>query len=158
MCGYLQNNSTNLNDTDKLDQFISGCIHSMKLFHISCDNRKSLDPVMLQRFLQGTLINTQTIHLCKLGLPNGPDRPVHHSSCHSVEDSDSDSQLKIDLMNPLASLVTPSSVPRHEILQLQMYQAVIRTVVAKPNKFKDGIKCAICKQEHAFNKCPVLDY
>ena len=184
MRGYLQNNSTNLNDTDKLDQFISGCIHSMKLFHISCDDIKSLNPVMLQRFLQGTLINTLDVYFRKLGLPDGPDGSVHHSSHHSVDDSDSDSedeqnpksklrkskqtttlrrngparlhQLKIDLMNPLASLVTPSSIPRHEILQLQMYQAAIRAVVAKPNKFKDGMKCAICRQEHTFDKCPVL--
>ena len=80
MRGYLQNNSINLNDTDKLDQFIGGCIHSMKLFHISCDDRKSLDPVMLQQFLQGTLTNTLTVYLRKLGLPDGPDGPVRHSS------------------------------------------------------------------------------
>ena len=37
-----------------------------------------------------------------------------------------------------------------------MYQAAIRAVVAKPNRFKDGMKCAICKQEHTFDKYPVL--
>ena len=91
MCGYLQNNSTNLNDPDKLDQFIGGCIHSMKLFHISRDDRKSLDPVMLQRFLQRNLINTLTVYLCKLGLPKGLTESVHHSFCHS-DNSDSDSE------------------------------------------------------------------
>ena len=91
MRGYLQRNSTNLNDTDKLDQFIGGCIHSMKLFQISCEDRKSSDPVMLQRFLQGTLINTLTVYLHKLGLPNEPDRSAHHSSRYS-ENSDTDSE------------------------------------------------------------------
>ena len=37
-----------------------------------------------------------------------------------------------------------------------MYQAAIRAVMAKPMKFKDGMKCAICKKEHMFNKCPIL--
>ena len=37
-----------------------------------------------------------------------------------------------------------------------MYQAAIRAVVAKPNRFKDGMKCAICIQEHTFPKCLVL--
>ena len=45
---------------------------------------------MLQRFLQGTLINTRTVYLHKLGSPDGPDKSVHHSSRYS-EDSDSDS-------------------------------------------------------------------
>ena len=63
----------------------------MKLFHISWDDRKSLDPVILQRFLQGTLINTLTVYLCELGLPDGPDGSVRHFSCYS-DNSDSDSE------------------------------------------------------------------
>ena len=63
----------------------------MKLFQISCEDRKSLDPVMLQRFFQGTLINTLTVYLRELGLPDGPNESVHHSS-HYSEDSDSDSE------------------------------------------------------------------
>ena len=90
MRGFLQNNFTNLNDTNELDQFIGGCIHSIKLFHISCDDRKSLDPVMLQQFLQGTLINTLTVYLCELELPNGPSLS---SYCCATANDDSDDSL-----------------------------------------------------------------
>ena len=90
MRGYLQNNSTNLNDTNELDQFIDGYIHSMKLFHISRDDRKSLDLVMLQWFLQGTLINTLTVYLRKLGLPNGPSLS---SYCCNTATDDSDGKI-----------------------------------------------------------------
>ena len=37
-----------------------------------------------------------------------------------------------------------------------MYRAAVRVVVAKPNRFTDGMKCAIYKKEHTFDKYPVL--
>ena len=90
MRGFLQNNSTNLNDTNELDQFNGGCIHSMKLFHISRYDRKSLDLVMFQRFLQGTLINTLTVYLCELDLPDGPSFSFY---CRDTAADDSDDNL-----------------------------------------------------------------
>ena len=47
-----------------------------------------IDPIMLQRFVQGSLINTLTAYLRELELTDGPTK---HSSCHSINDSDTDS-------------------------------------------------------------------
>ena len=71
-----------------MDQFIDGCTHSLKLFTIYQDYRKSTDPIMLQQFLQGSLVNTLTIYIQELELPDGPADP---SSCHVIDDSDNDS-------------------------------------------------------------------
>ena len=65
-------------------------------------------------------------------------------------------KVTIDLFNPLASLEIPDKVPACEILHLQMYQAGVRAVTARPEKFTDGMKCAICKKPHKFDKCPIL--
>ena len=48
MRGYLQDNIKNLNDTNELDLFISGCIHSARLFAISREDRLNKDPIMQQ--------------------------------------------------------------------------------------------------------------
>ena len=85
---YLQDDCTNLNDKNELDQFIGGCTHSLKLFTISQDDRKSTDHIMLQQFLQDSLINTLTVYLHDLDLPN---EPTHHSSCHAIDDTDDNS-------------------------------------------------------------------
>ena len=37
-----------------------------------------------------------------------------------------------------------------------MYQAGIRAVIARPERFTDGMKCAICKKPHKFADCPIL--
>ena len=42
------------------------------------------------------------------------------------------------------------------IFRLNMYTADIRAVTAKPNRFPDDMKYAICKEKHTFDKCPVL--
>ena len=65
-------------------------------------------------------------------------------------------KVTIDLFNPLASLEIPDKVPACEVLQLQMYQAGVCAVTARPEKFTDGMKCAICKKPHKFDKCPIL--
>ena len=88
MRGFQQIDSTNLNDKNLLDQFISGCINSLKLFTISRNDRKSIDPAMLQQFHQGTLINTLTVYLRELELPDGP---LHPSSRQAIDDTDDDS-------------------------------------------------------------------
>ena len=71
-----------------IDQFIGGCTHSLKLFTISRDDQKSTNPIMLQRFLEGSLTNTLTAYLRELKLPDGPPHP---SSRHAIDDSDDDS-------------------------------------------------------------------
>ena len=37
-----------------------------------------------------------------------------------------------------------------------MYQAGIRAIIARPERFTDGMKCAICKKPHRFKDCPIL--
>ena len=86
MRGFLQNHSTNLNDTNEFDQFIGGYIRSFKLFHISRDERESMDPVMLQRFLQGTNINTLTIYLREHELPDGPSLSLYRCAIDNADD------------------------------------------------------------------------
>ena len=56
MRGYLQNNTTNLNDVNELDNFIEGCVHSERLFAVSREDRQSTDPIMQQSFLQGSIV------------------------------------------------------------------------------------------------------
>ena len=85
---YLQDGCTNLNDKNKLDQFIDSCAHSLKFSTISQDDQKSTDPIMLQRLLHGSLINILTAYLRKLELPNGP---THPASRHAIDDTDDDS-------------------------------------------------------------------
>ena len=87
MRGFLQNDPTNLNDKNELDQFIGGCTHKLRLFHISRDDRLSKYPIMLQRFVQGSLINTLTLYLRELKLIDGPTK----YSSRTIEDSDTDS-------------------------------------------------------------------
>ena len=43
-----------------------------------------------------------------------------------------------------------------DILGLHMYTAGIRAVISKPNKFTDGMECAICGEKHSFHKCKTL--
>ena len=42
------------------------------------------------------------------------------------------------------------------ILCLQLYTAAINTVIFKPNKFTDGMACAICGEKHSFKDCKTL--
>ena len=63
---YLEDNLKNLNDKTEFDKFLCDCIHSLKLFNILRDDRKSNDPIMLQQFLEGSLINTLFAYLRKL--------------------------------------------------------------------------------------------
>ena len=71
MQGYLQDDSTNLNDKHELDLFIEGCVHSERLFIIAREDRLSTDPIVLQRFLQGSIINAFTSYLRELNLLDG---------------------------------------------------------------------------------------
>ena len=91
MRGFLQNDSTNLNNKNELDLFIGGCVHSIRLFYISREDWLSTDPIMLQQFVQGSAINTLTFYLRELELPDGPSRSIHYSSRYS-EESDSGSE------------------------------------------------------------------
>ena len=155
---YQQNDCTNLNDKHELDSFIEGCTHSLKLFNISRDDQKSMDPIMLQRFLQGSLINTLTAYLRELDLPDGP---THPSSCHDA-DSDNNTnddqlsrgkfhslrktkgtaslhrstttrnihKIKVNFQNPSVSIKIPDTMRDVGILCLQMYTASICAVIA----------------------------
>ena len=182
MRGYLQSDATNLNNSNELDLFIEGCTHSAQLFTISRDDRLSSDPIMKLRFTQGAIVNTLTSYLRALALPDGASQTIHHSS-RSPPDSDSDSEddrkhrkikksrrtntlrrsgaarlnkVTIDLQHPLASLQIPADVPACQVLQLRMYQAGIRAVISRPERFTDGMKCAICQKQHKFGDCPIL--
>ena len=37
-----------------------------------------------------------------------------------------------------------------------MYQAGIRAVISRSERFTDGMKCAICQKQHKFGDCPIL--
>lgn len=43
-----------------------------------------------------------------------------------------------------------------DILRIQCYTAVVHAVTAEPSKFIDNISCAICKEKHKFDECPIL--
>ena len=74
-----------------MDNFIEGCVHSERLFAVAREDRQSTDPIMQQRFLQGSIVNTLTSYLRELNLPDGPSQSIHPSSRYSP-DSDSDSE------------------------------------------------------------------
>lgn len=65
---FLQDNSNNLNDKTELDKFLDGCTHYTKLFTISREDQQSCDPIMLQCFNQGRIINNLLLYLSELAL------------------------------------------------------------------------------------------
>ena len=88
MRAYLENNSKNWNDKTDFNKFFWGCIHSLKLFNITRENHKSTDPIMVQQFLKGSLVNNLCAYLRKLKLPDGP---VCNSSWYNADDWDNNS-------------------------------------------------------------------
>lgn len=89
MRAFYESNSSNLNNTTKLDKFLDCCTHSQQLFTIACNDQHYTNPVIQQQFFQSSLINTLYAYLHKLGLDNGPvsNRP---SACHNDDDNDYD--------------------------------------------------------------------
>ena len=43
-----------------------------------------------------------------------------------------------------------------DLLWLRMYTTAIWAVISKPNKFTDGMECAICGDKYTFDKCKAL--
>ena len=43
-----------------------------------------------------------------------------------------------------------------DILRLRVYTTAIHAVISKPNKFTDGMACAICGEKHSFKDCKTL--
>lgn len=84
---FLNNNFSNLNDITKLDKFLARCAYSQKLFTITRNDQCSTNPVILQWFLQGSLINTLYAYFHKFDLDDGH---VSKSSsvCHHTDDYD----------------------------------------------------------------------
>ena len=66
-------------------------------------------------------------------------------------------QMKVDIHDPLASLVIPDGLEQQEIIRVHMYQVGLRKVTKDVTKFTDGMKCAICHKPHTSKKCPILN-
>ena len=55
----------------EMDKFLSGLIHSAKIFVISREEHLSNDPNVKQKFTQGAIVTTVTQYLAELELANG---------------------------------------------------------------------------------------
>ena len=64
--------------------------------------------------------------------------------------------MRVDVSDPIASLVVPHGLKKHEILRVKMYTAGLRQVTKNPTKSADGMNCAVCHEPHSFEKCPIL--
>ena len=64
--------------------------------------------------------------------------------------------MAIDVNDPLATLVVPDGLQQEEIFRLKMYTCGLKQVTRNPSKFTDGMKCAVCGEQHSFDKCPIL--
>ena len=86
---FLENNSSTLNDKTELDKFLAGCVHCSKLFSISCEDWLSKDPLLTQKFIQGSIIITLLLYFKELDIINGAVSSAN-SSRFDIVDSDSD--------------------------------------------------------------------
>ena len=65
-------------------------------------------------------------------------------------------KLDISFEDPCVSIEVPDEMCDADILLLRMYTTAIHAVISKPNKFTDGMACAISSEKHSFIDCKTL--
>ena len=86
-------NQNNLKHESELDKLFDGLTDSQKIFIISQEERVSNNPLVKQKFTQGTIVNNLTLYLDELNLHDGPTQ----CSTSRYDDSDSDSDSNSDI-------------------------------------------------------------
>ena len=64
--------------------------------------------------------------------------------------------MKVDIHDPLASLVIPDNLEQQEIMGVQMYQVGLHKDTKDVTKFTDGMTGDICHKPHTFENALFL--
>ena len=83
---------------------------------------------------------TWSLH-CSVTSSNQKKKKVRHTN-----------RVKVNLKDPLASLVISDDLESHQLFRMHSYIAGIHAVKKDLTKFTNGMNCVICYQKHSFNQ------